>query len=213
VAHCLDRTEFTIAAWQRCVEAGACSPPDAFELHGRWNQQSLCNWKHPEGRADHPVNCVTWPQAVAACAFEGKRLPTDAEFEWAMRNGRRATTYPWGNEAPRPEHANGCGAECPADQKEKAGVTARPLHSADDGFPETAPVGRFPAGDNAAGVHDLAGNVEEWTATAYGQEARRHRGGSFITADPDFFTTRPSDAGHPLTHDPALGFRCAAEPR
>jgi formylglycine-generating enzyme required for sulfatase activity len=206
-AHCLDRTEFTVSAYRRCVDAGACTPPDAFARDAKWLLQSRCNWNHPEGRSDHPVNCVTWQQAVAACAFEHKRLPTDAELEWAMRNGANATTYPWGNEPPRPEHANACGAECQQDPWKR-------LHPVDDHFPETAPVGHFPAGDNSWGVHDLAGNVEEWTSTPYGtDDTRRHRGGSFTTNAPDYFSTTPSDASHVLTHDPAIGFRCAASPR
>jgi iron(II)-dependent oxidoreductase len=91
----------------------------------------------------HPVNEVTWQGARAFCAWRGARLPTEAEWEVAAR-GRDGRIYPWGAEQPTPERA----------------VFARRSN-------ETEPVGGRPAGATPEGVHDLAGNVAEWTSTLY----------------------------------------------
>jgi formylglycine-generating enzyme required for sulfatase activity len=91
----------------------------------------------------HPVNEVTWNGARAYCAWRGARLPTEAEWE-AVARGREGRRYPWGDQPPTAERA----------------VFAR--HSN-----ETEPVGSRPAGATAEGVHDLAGNVAEWTSTLY----------------------------------------------
>jgi len=95
------------------------------------------------GFEQHPVNEVTWEGARRYCAWRGARLPTEAEWEAAAR-GRDGRTYPWGDEPPTPERA----------------VFGRRSN-------ETDVVGRRPAGATPEGVHDLAGNVAEWTSSLH----------------------------------------------
>ncbi|MBI4706179.1 MAG: SUMF1/EgtB/PvdO family nonheme iron enzyme, partial [Deltaproteobacteria bacterium] len=82
----MDPTEVTVAQYRKCVSDGGCSEP------------SGCNWEE-SGRDDHPVNCVDWQQAGAYCAWAGKRLPWEEEWEYAAR-GTDGRIYPWGNGAP-----------------------------------------------------------------------------------------------------------------
>ncbi|MFO7566188.1 MAG: SUMF1/EgtB/PvdO family nonheme iron enzyme [Enhygromyxa sp.] len=95
-AFSIDRTEVTQAAYQRCIEAGVCSPPA-----GGFSPSEACT---------HPVVNVSWKQAGQYCAWLDKRLPSEAEWEKAAR-GTDGRVFPWGNEPPTCEHANfeGCG--------------------------------------------------------------------------------------------------------
>jgi formylglycine-generating enzyme required for sulfatase activity len=95
------------------------------------------------GFEKHPVNEVTWNGARSYCAWRGARLPTEAEWEAAAR-GREGRIYPWGDQPPNALRA----------------VFGRRSN-------ETEPVGGRPAGATPEGVHDLAGNVAEWTSSLY----------------------------------------------
>ena len=101
--------------------------------------------------ADLPVESVTWIEADQYCTKSNKRLPTEAEWEYAARAGS-STEYSWGDEFDTSK-ANFCDQTCAGNLKD---------NTASDGFPTTAPVGSFPA--NAFGLHDMAGNVSEWVA-------------------------------------------------
>ena len=101
--------------------------------------------------ADRPVDRVTWHEAKEFCKKNNKRLPTEAEWEYAARAGT-TTKYYWGNEFETGK-SNLCDSTCDMNVSAK-NVT--------DGFPFTAPVGSFPA--NPWGLHDMVGNVYEWTA-------------------------------------------------
>jgi formylglycine-generating enzyme required for sulfatase activity len=156
----------------------------------------------PAGSPDHPVTHVDWHDASAFCAWAGGRLPTEAEWERAARgpDGRR---YPWGDEEPDDARA----------------VFRR--GTKDDA---TAAVGSLPAGTSAEGVHDLAGNVWEWTSSAYRPypycaadgredpataEPRVLRGGSFASPGALWLRCASRSHSHPTRRRGHIGFRVA----
>jgi formylglycine-generating enzyme required for sulfatase activity len=133
----------------RFEEALACGP--------------LSTWTStPTGTENHPLNCLTWFEAFAFCAWDGGRLPTEAEWELAAAGGELNRLFPWGLLEPKP--GNGlAAADC------AAGGLAGSCTSAD--LPE---VGSFPAGIGAFGQFDLAGSLSERVLDVY---------------DPGFYTT------------------------
>src|SRR6478609_2341565 len=101
-AFALDRTEVSVERYQSCVGAGACT---ASAFHSETSAPAsgpsfdeLCNARHVD-RAEHPINCVDRRQARTYCAWLGKRLPTEAEWDLAAR-GADGRLFPWGNQAP-----------------------------------------------------------------------------------------------------------------
>ncbi|WP_437293451.1 bifunctional serine/threonine-protein kinase/formylglycine-generating enzyme family protein [Sorangium sp. So ce426] len=150
----VDRTEVTVAAYQRCVEAGRCTPSG---LHGPRatdadvaQRGALCTAADP-AKSQHPISCVDQAQAAAYCAFAGKRLPTEAEWEYAAR-GADGREYPWGNEPPGCAHA----------------VVSRPPGQGCGGRGRgTQGVGSAKAGASPSGALDMAGNVWEWVADGW----------------------------------------------
>jgi formylglycine-generating enzyme required for sulfatase activity len=133
------RTEVTVRQYGECVSARACTEPGTG-TRGNWNDP---------GYEDHPVNYVTWQQAVDFCVWAGGRLPSEAEWEYAARSGGLDQEYPWGEErancdyAVRHEGVAGCGAD------------------------RTREVCSRPAGNTRQGLCDMAGNTHEWVQDWY----------------------------------------------
>ena len=153
---------------------------------------------------DHPVVYVSWDDARDFCAFVRGRLPTEAEWEYAARGGNADGIYPWGN-AYSPDQANG------------AGVAGK------DKWAQSAPVGSFPP--NGYGLHDMIGNVWEWTSSVYrenpfrsgdgsedsaSRKARVVRGGSWGVNPRDLRVSLRGDVS-PAYRGDFLGFRCARD--
>ena len=150
---------------------------------------------------DRPVVNVDWHEAKAYCEWTGGRLPTEAEWEYAARGGRADAIYPWGDEEPD-------------DTRAEFGVRDR--------F-GPAPVGSYPP--NGFGLHDMAGNVWEWTADWSGPyregedpdpkgpgegESKTFRGGSWYS-DPRYLRCSYRLRGEPVSWDGDVGFRCVRE--
>jgi sulfatase modifying factor 1 len=179
---CLDLTEVTSGAYAQCVEAHHCSDEG---LH--------CGAAATYGVAskrNHPINCVTWAQADKFCRAAKKRLPTEEEWEWAARGGEEARNYPW-------REGSAEGKVCWS-----GGTKQRE---------ETCAVGEFPAGDAASRIHDLAGNVWEWTASAYNKRdaTRVNKGGGFISNRRVDLHVSNRYADDPTNRTVYDGFRCA----
>lgn len=197
----LDRTEVTVASYERCVDVGACTAPGFSRADVRFARPNL------------PVTHVSHDAAEAYCRFVGGRLPTEAEFELAAR-GPEGRRYPWGR-LWNPHLSNhGAFAPDPTDGR--------------DGFIGLAEVGSFPDGATPQGVLDLAGNAAEWVSDffeldgdGYGYSGAKEinpkgpktgahhvvRGGSYREAAPFL---RGAARGSVLVRESAdIGFRCA----
>ncbi len=140
-------------------------------------------------REDHPINCVDWTQADAYCKAQGARLPTELEWEYAARGGAQYFQFSWGFEPPE-------GRTCWKGS-------------------QTCPVGSFAAG--AFGLHDMSGNVWEWTSDWFGDyptprssgRAKVFRGGGWSGRFDKWLGTTLRNRSNPERWGSYLGFRCA----
>jgi formylglycine-generating enzyme required for sulfatase activity len=222
------------------VFRGTKGPVDLNDWRQWWDYVPGAYWRRPEGpgssvesRQDHPVVHVAFEDAVAYATWAGKRLPTEAEWEYAARGGLVGKPFVWGDEMEpggKPA-ANTWQGEFPWQ------------NLCTDGYERTAPVGQFPP--NGYGLYDMAGNVWEWTSTWYAPRAeapkaaccasespRDHVEGSYDPAFPEIRIPRKAVKGgsflcapnyclrfRPAARSPQmidsgmshLGFRCVAD--
>ena len=204
-----------------------------------WRYQKGANWRHPEGpdsdikgREKYPVVHIAYPDAEAFAKWAGKRLPTEAEWEFAARGGKTGQLYAWGNEL----KPNG---------KWMANIYQGPFpvkDTGEDGFAGLAPVKSF--SPNGYGLCDMAGNVWEWCSDWYRpdyyaqlkaaggvarnprgpdspydpaeptEKKRVHRGGSFLCSDQycSRYMVGTRSKGEVTTGSNHLGFRCVKSP-
>ena len=169
-----------------------------------WLPVKGASWKSPEGkgssivdRMNHPVVHVSWNDAVEYCKWGGKRLPTEAEWEYAARAGLNDRLFPWGNNAwPKGQHfMNIWQGDFP--------------HSnlVEDGFMATAPVDSFPP--TKFGLHNIVGNVWEWTADWW--TTRHSKDHSMDPQGPPSGTDKVKKGGSYMCHEKTCyRYRCAA---
>jgi formylglycine-generating enzyme required for sulfatase activity len=193
-AYWIDRTEVTNAMYKLCVQADACLRPMVFHSNTHYGYYFFAPF------SNFPVIALLWKSAETYCAWAGRRLPTEAEWEKAAR-GTDERAYPWGNELPNSNLLN----------------FNKPTSDAET-------VGSYPAGASPYGELDMAGNLTEWVADWYaadyyaispssnptgpvGGQYKVLRGGSWYS---DEYLVRSADRHYllPTTRSALVGFRC-----
>ena len=231
-AYCMDITEVTVAQYKACSDRGECKRAptendwEGIDAAAHKLYDPLCTIRDPDALASHPINCLDWELADAFCKAVGKRLPTEAEWEYATR-GSDGRKYPWGDEPPTSGNfLNACGKECVAWGK-KHPDPDNPLaamYAVDDGYATTAPAGSFPDGGSPFGLQDVVGNVWEWVGDWYapydadpttdpqgpasGTE-RVLRGGAWNGSDPSWVRPTYRFKSSPTLRSHGIGVRCA----
>lgn len=240
----LDKYEVTVGRFRAFVQAGmgtqANPPPAGAGAHAKisgsgwdssWNARLVgdtgtlttavkCNvtfqtWTDTPGASEHrPMNCITWFEAMAFCAWDGGYLPSEAEWNYAATGGEQQRAYPWATLTIDGSHASYYdGTNCVGDGL--AGCAATDL----------VPVGTKPDGDGRWNQSDLAGNVAEWTldwlsvypspcvdcARVASGADRVTRGGNYGEST-FYMRTGTRSALNPMTRSHGFGVRCARAP-
>ncbi|MCB0209956.1 MAG: SUMF1/EgtB/PvdO family nonheme iron enzyme, partial [Anaerolineae bacterium] len=191
----LDVYEVSNRQYRTCVTEGGCT------LQAVADAASIQGYRDDPAFDGYPAVGVTWDQAVAYCQWAGKRLPTEAEWEYAA-SGPENQIYPWGNDF----------------------VAAFSAAESDD----LQPVDSFSAGVSPFGMYQMAGNAGEWVLDIYdegfyensplqnpfsseGGDQRIYRGGTFGSTDPGFYTTSRRFVENRSASKVWIGLRCALD--
>lgn len=190
-----------------------------------WVAVNYANWKHPEGsnstieeRLDHPVVHVSWNDALQYCKWAKKRLPTEAEWEYAARGGLEQNRFPWGNEL-TPDGKHVCNIW-------QGNFPTENLN--EDGYATTAPAKSF--SENNYGLYNMSGNVWEWCRDWYSNKyyntgenknpkGPRHgvekviRGGSYLCHHSycNRYRVAARSSNTPDSSAAHMGFRCVVD--
>jgi formylglycine-generating enzyme required for sulfatase activity len=203
----MDIYEVTNAQYRKFVQATGRSEPEGVGLIEGKMVFDFKPWSHKRFNGDNqPVICVSYDDARAYAEWAGKRLPTEAEWEKAVRGGLKGKKYPWGDEFTRDAaNYNGTGGK--------------------DTWENTSPVGSF--SPNSYGLHDMVGNVAEWCSDRYDEnyyssspkrnppgpssgERRVLRCGSWLNSYASYLRCANRDYLNPTTTLLNVGFRCCA---
>ncbi len=205
----MQRDEFHISAYSRCLGESGCAEDDA----ARGGFSNLGD----NGRFGHPVNSITWGGAARACAWYGGRLPTEAEWEYAAR-GKDARRFPWGDKP-------GCGI-VPTNTTGRQGDLALGndlLMREPPCLPDGTVDANGTRGTSPLGVKGMAGNVWEWVADSYGPypsaavtdptgpatgERRVQRGGGWTSEEAVELRSASRMSLEPDERVSDVGFRC-----
>lgn len=205
----MDVHEVTAGQYDACIRAGVCINPQVdTESEDAFSK----NWDEPN-RENHPINWVTFENARKYCQWKGGRLPTEKEFEYALRGGLSGKKYPWGDNPLKMKYGNygddtysRIVPDLPKIDHHDGKIQWPHIKGYNDSFPGTAPVCSFPK--NPYGFCDLSGNVWEWCSDKVPGDGTMHvmRGGSWHND----LQMIQNTARYILTSDgfPHVGIRC-----
>ncbi|WP_335967160.1 formylglycine-generating enzyme family protein [Galbibacter sp. PAP.153] len=182
------------------------SVPNLYDFSQWWEWKIGANWRHPkgpgstiEGKGDYPVVHIAYEDALAYCKWAGKRLPTEAEWEFAANGGLKNTLYSWGNDTEKlTVEANTWNGEFPTENTEE------------DGYENKAPVKSFPA--NSYGLYEMSGNVWEWTQDWYNVDYYKQLLDQGVVNNP-YGAKSPYNPNNPLVEEKVIkggSFLCSA---
>jgi len=196
----MDKYEVSVSKYKNCVDANTCTKPITNSTN------KLCNYGS-FSRLEHPVNCITWQQARDYCSFEGKHLPSEAQWELAATGSKKYRVYPWGNKTPSCDYS--------VIYDKSAGCNRN----------RTSIVGSKENGRSVYSIYDLAGNVWEWCEDTYDKnyystspannplntasgEYKVVRGGSFDFKKLSMLRNKYRGFAIAEKFSPSIGFRC-----